>query len=69
MLCNLGDISNKLKPCCDGDCGSVDENGKNKYVVCENPSRSIFWDSIHPSNSGWNAVYSALTKSLHSLLL
>ncbi|KAI3458865.1 hypothetical protein Pfo_015528 [Paulownia fortunei] len=68
-----GNLSNKLKPCCVGvngeDCGLVDKNGKKKYVVCENPKQSFFWDSIHPSNAGWRAVYSALKCSLHSLLL
>ncbi|XP_057804046.1 GDSL esterase/lipase At5g03610-like isoform X2 [Salvia miltiorrhiza] len=63
LMSALGGVPNRLKPCCAGECGAVDKNGKNKYVVCENRSRSIFWDSIHPSNFGWNAVFSALDKS------
>ncbi|KAL8551762.1 hypothetical protein ACS0TY_000725 [Phlomoides rotata] len=64
-----GDLSNKLKPCCYGDCGSVEKNEEKKYGVCENPNQSFFWDSIHPSNCGWGIVYSALNTSLHSLLM
>ncbi|KAL2525963.1 GDSL esterase/lipase [Abeliophyllum distichum] len=61
-------FKNGLKPCCLGSCGSVDETGTKKYVVCENPKQSFFWDSIHPSDHGWRAVYSAFKHSLHSLL-
>ena len=65
-------FENTLKPCCVGECGStsVDEiNGskKKKYSVCENPKQSVFWDTIHPSNQGWQAVFSALLSSLHPL--
>ncbi|KAL3838210.1 hypothetical protein ACJIZ3_022801 [Penstemon smallii] len=63
----------QLKPCCVGknveDCGLTDENGVKKYVVCENPKQSFFWDSLHPSNQGWGAIYKALIPSLKSLFL
>ncbi|CAI9759813.1 unnamed protein product [Fraxinus pennsylvanica] len=66
-------FKNGLKPCClgvngEGSCGSVDKSGTKKYVVCENPKQSFFWDSIHPSDQGWHAVYSALKRSLPSLV-
>ncbi|KAK4385505.1 GDSL esterase/lipase [Sesamum angolense] len=68
-----GNLTDKLKPCCGGvegeDCGLVDNNGVKKYVVCKNPSHSFYWDSIHPSDKGWRAVYLALKRSLTSLLL
>ncbi|KAL0299057.1 UNVERIFIED_CONTAM: GDSL esterase/lipase [Sesamum radiatum] len=68
-----GNLTDKLKPCCGGvegeDCGLVDNNGVKKYVVCKNPSHSFYWDSIHPSDKGWRAVYLALKHSLTSLLL
>ncbi|XP_052199858.1 GDSL esterase/lipase At5g03610-like isoform X2 [Diospyros lotus] len=66
-------FENPLKPCCVGvekgySCGNVDESGAKKYIVCEKPSLSFFWDMIHPSQQGWSAVYSALRPSLHHQL-
>ncbi|KAB1221298.1 hypothetical protein CJ030_MR2G005657 [Morella rubra] len=62
-----------LKPCCVGissayGCGSVDESGAKKYVVCEDPKSAFFWDSFHPTHEGWLAVYSALKETLRKLL-
>ncbi|GAV75292.1 Lipase_GDSL domain-containing protein, partial [Cephalotus follicularis] len=64
--------TNPLKPCCVGitnrdTCGSVDEKGTKKYVVCKNPKLSFFWDAVHPSQNGWHEVYLALRHSLHKL--
>ncbi|XP_059627208.1 GDSL esterase/lipase At5g03610-like [Cornus florida] len=61
---------NPLKPCCVGvsreyGCGSLDENGVKKYMVCNNPDQSFFWDIIHPSQQGWLSVYKYLLSSLH----
>lgn len=61
-----------LKPCCNPissahDCGSVDENGKKMYTVCEDPESAFFWDSVHPSQMGWNAISSSLKATLYSL--
>ncbi|GMY23370.1 GDSL esterase/lipase At5g03610-like [Fagus crenata] len=63
---------NPLKPCCVGvsndfSCESLDESGAKKYTVCKNPELSFFWDSVHPSQNGWRAVYSELRSSLHQL--
>ncbi|XP_045809099.1 GDSL esterase/lipase At5g03610-like isoform X1 [Trifolium pratense] len=60
-------IKERLKPCCFGvsseyNCGSVDENNVKKYLVCENPESTFFWDRLHPTQAGWNAVYSELEK-------
>ncbi|KAF6171965.1 hypothetical protein GIB67_029383 [Kingdonia uniflora] len=65
-------FSNPLKPCCVGisnqySCGSVDETGVKKYVVCEDPKSAFFWDTVHPSQQGWLSVYSALQPSLNQL--
>ncbi|KAA8516700.1 hypothetical protein F0562_016794 [Nyssa sinensis] len=54
-----------LKPCCMGIsngyyCGSEDEKGVKMYTVCENPQSSFFWDTVHPTQAGWRAVYLAL---------
>ncbi|KAK4480411.1 hypothetical protein RD792_013484 [Penstemon davidsonii] len=70
---NSRNDESQLKPCCLGknveDCGLTDENGVKKYVVCENLTESFFWDSLHPSNQGWGAIYEALIPSLKSLFL
>ncbi|KAI3924836.1 hypothetical protein MKW98_031087 [Papaver atlanticum] len=61
-----------LKPCCIATsaeylCGSVDGNGVKQYTLCENPTDNIFWDAVHPSQSGWKAIFSALGSSLTEL--
>lgn len=67
-------IKDQFKPCCVGvskeySCGSVDENNVKKYTVCENPKSTFFWDMLHPTQAGWNAVYRELqTRALHQLL-
>ncbi|CAL0326749.1 unnamed protein product [Lupinus luteus] len=68
-------IENPLKPCCTGaiggyKCGSVDNNNVKKYTVCDNPKKAFFWDDVHPTQAGWNAVFHELksTKALHQIL-
>ncbi|KAI3914658.1 hypothetical protein MKX01_008017 [Papaver californicum] len=61
-----------LKPCCIATsakflCGSVDDSGVKQYTLCEKPTDNIFWDAVHPSQSGWNAIFSALGPSLDEL--
>ncbi|KAK3013083.1 hypothetical protein RJ639_008974 [Escallonia herrerae] len=61
-----------LRPCCLGvseeySCGSVSNTGAKKYVVCDNPKLSFFWDHVHPSHQGWHAIYSALGPCLYQL--
>lgn len=65
-------FEDQLSPCCVGTergytCGSVNGVGIEKYIVCED-LKQFFWDDIHPSQQGWEAVYSALKPSLQSLL-
>ncbi|KAL5147294.1 GDSL esterase/lipase [Glycine soja] len=55
-------LMNPLQPCCEGNnledsCGSVDDEGSKKYSLCENSKLSFFWDTLHPSQNGWFAVY------------
>ena len=62
-------FENPLKPCCTGistgyNCGSVDTNGAKKYAVCDDPEAAFFWDTVHPTQEGWRAVYSALLQEL-----
>jgi phospholipase/lecithinase/hemolysin len=67
-------IKERLKPCCSGvsseyNCGSVDENNVKKYLVCKNPESTFFWDRLHPTQAGWNAVYNELKiKGLHQIM-
>ncbi|KAL7137405.1 hypothetical protein ABFS83_10G089900 [Erythranthe nasuta] len=61
-----------LKPCCMGIsseyfCGSVDEKGVKMYTVCSDPKSAFFWDSSHPTEAGWHAVYATLKSSLGQL--
>ncbi|KAI3473342.1 hypothetical protein Pfo_030633 [Paulownia fortunei] len=58
-----------LKPCCMGissgySCGSVDNKGVKMYTVCSDPKSAFFWDSSHPTEAGWHAVYTTLKSSL-----
>ncbi|XP_057423244.1 GDSL esterase/lipase At5g03610-like isoform X2 [Lotus japonicus] len=57
--------TNLLKLCCAGVsseyfCSNVDENNVKKYVVCENVQAAFFWDTFHPTQAGWKAVYNNL---------
>ncbi|KAF3441689.1 hypothetical protein FNV43_RR15604 [Rhamnella rubrinervis] len=63
-------IDNLFKACCDGisseySCGSLDESGAKKYTLCDHPDSYFFWDSVHPTQQGWRAVYSSLQPTLH----
>ncbi|KAI9122153.1 hypothetical protein K1719_006842 [Acacia pycnantha] len=59
-------VQNPLKPCCFGvssqySCGSVDsETMAKKYTLCDDPKSAFFWDSFHPTQAGWRAVYNNL---------
>lgn len=61
-----------LKPCCMGIsneyfCGSVDEKGVKLYTVCNNPKSAFFWDTSHPTQAGWDAIYSSLKPTLQHI--
>ncbi|KAL6559215.1 hypothetical protein OROHE_006584 [Orobanche hederae] len=57
-----------LKPCCmginSGSCGSLNGKGQKMYTVCSDPKSSFFWDSSHPTETGWHAVYTILKSGL-----
>ncbi|KAI5080743.1 hypothetical protein GOP47_0003926 [Adiantum capillus-veneris] len=55
-----------LTPCCDGECGIVDENGIALYTLCSNPETTLYWDAAHPTNFGWKKVFSILFSSLQA---
>ncbi|XP_057777856.1 GDSL esterase/lipase At5g03610-like [Salvia miltiorrhiza] len=60
-----------LKPCCAGIdgyfCGGVDEKGTKMYTVCSDPKSAFFWDSSHPTEAGWHAVYTTFKSSLQQV--
>lgn len=67
---NAGDVTfeTPLKPCCVGIssenfCGSLDDKGVKLYSVCENPESAFFWDTAHPTQAGWHAVYYSSLKA------
>ncbi|KAK4281633.1 hypothetical protein QN277_013101 [Acacia crassicarpa] len=58
-------MKNTYKPCCTGvsneySCGSMDDKKVKKYRVCKYPKASFFWDTVHPTQAGWHAVYNRL---------
>uniref|UniRef100_A0A5B7AW67 GDSL esterase/lipase n=1 Tax=Davidia involucrata TaxID=16924 RepID=A0A5B7AW67_DAVIN len=77
VLKNKGDTGSlkfetPLKPCCMGisneySCGKVDEKGVKMYTVCNNPESTFFWDTVHPTQAGWRAVYLALQATLEEI--
>ncbi|CAH2074302.1 unnamed protein product [Thlaspi arvense] len=58
-----------LKPCCEGSCANVDEKGEKKYSLCDDPKSAFFWDGLHPTQQGWESVYSVLGKTLTASLI
>ncbi|KAM3324956.1 GDSL esterase/lipase [Capsicum chacoense] len=63
-----------LKPCCMGiskeySCGSMNEKGEQMYTVCNDPKSAFFWDRVHPTEAGWNAIYNALKSTLTQKIL
>ncbi|KAE9465558.1 hypothetical protein C3L33_02531, partial [Rhododendron williamsianum] len=51
-----------LKPCCFGTsigyrCGSLNAKGEKMYTLCKNPKATFFWDTVHPTQAGWRAVF------------
>ncbi|TVU36383.1 hypothetical protein EJB05_18316 [Eragrostis curvula] len=67
------EFTHKLKPCCrssdpNGYCGQVDEDDKPQYSVCKNPQQHFFWDDMHPSEAGWDAIMEQLESDIKDFL-
>ncbi|WMV44479.1 hypothetical protein MTR67_037864 [Solanum verrucosum] len=63
-----------LKPCCLGisnkySCGSMNVKGEKMYTVCNDPKSAFFWDTVHPTEAGWHAVYTNLKSTLTQKIL
>ena len=58
-------IKNKLKPCCysfdpNGYCGQVDDDGGALYNIYSHPEKHFFWDDVHPTQVGWEAIRASI---------
>lgn len=56
-----GRLKQVLKPCCEGKtpddhCGAVTDEGK-LYSVCHDPENYFYFDTVHPTQAAWAAVY------------
>ncbi|KAI5016309.1 hypothetical protein ZWY2020_006160 [Hordeum vulgare] len=66
-------FEHKLTPCCEsfdpeGYCGQLSKNSKRLYTVCKNPDQYFYWDSVHPTQAGWEAVMKQLQKPMLKFL-
>jgi phospholipase/lecithinase/hemolysin len=62
-------FEHKLTPCCEsfdpeGYCGQLGNNSEKLYSVCTNPEQYFYWDSVHPTQAGWEAVMKQLHKPM-----
>lgn len=58
-------LKHVMRPCCEGNtvdlsCGLVDEKGDAVYTVCSNPEDYFYFDSEHPTQAAWSAVFQAV---------
>lgn len=52
--------SMSLRPCCDGKCGEKDYLGRHLYTICNSTKEFLFWDNVHPTQAGWEAISKVL---------
>jgi phospholipase/lecithinase/hemolysin len=62
-------FEHKMTPCCEsfdpeGYCGQLGKNSEKLYTVCTNPDQYFYWDSVHPTMAGWEAVMKQLKKHM-----
>uniref|UniRef100_A0ACD5UPF2 Uncharacterized protein n=1 Tax=Avena sativa TaxID=4498 RepID=A0ACD5UPF2_AVESA len=62
-------LQHKLTPCCEsfdpeGYCGQRGNKSERLYTVCTNPDQYFYWDSVHPTQAGWEAVMKQLQKPM-----
>uniref|UniRef100_A0A453T2E5 GDSL esterase/lipase n=1 Tax=Aegilops tauschii subsp. strangulata TaxID=200361 RepID=A0A453T2E5_AEGTS len=64
----------KLSPCCEslnskGYCGQQNESSAELlYTVCDKSSKIFYWDDMHPTHAGWEAVMKQLEKPLREFV-
>ncbi|XP_047076340.1 GDSL esterase/lipase At5g03610-like [Lolium rigidum] len=59
----------KLSPCCEsfdskGYCGQQGESSELLYSVCDKSKKNFYWDDMHPTHAGWEAVMKQVEKPL-----
>uniref|UniRef100_A0ACD5YQZ6 Uncharacterized protein n=1 Tax=Avena sativa TaxID=4498 RepID=A0ACD5YQZ6_AVESA len=63
----------KLSPCCEsfdseGYCGQQGDSAELLYSVCDKSNKFFYWDDMHPTHAGWEAVMKQLEKPLREFL-
>jgi hypothetical protein len=63
----------KLSPCCEsfdsnGYCGQQSESSELLYSVCNKSNKFFYWDDMHPTHAGWEAVMKQLEKPLRDFV-
>lgn len=53
MLVNSTGFVEPYKQCCMGPCG---DSNTTLWTVCDDPTKSVIFDTIHPSQAGWKAA-------------
>ncbi|KAJ1282223.1 hypothetical protein BS78_03G035100 [Paspalum vaginatum] len=68
-----GRFAEPRRPCCesfsaDGYCGQQDDSGKRQYALCGDPSKHFYWDDVHPTQAGWDAVAETFRPKIREFL-
>ncbi|CAM0902050.1 unnamed protein product [Alopecurus aequalis] len=68
-----GRFKKTREPCCVNDypkgyCGQLDSFAQPMYTVCNDPSEHFFWDDMHPTHAGWEAVTAKLEGHIKKFL-
>ncbi|XP_047080446.1 GDSL esterase/lipase At5g03610-like [Lolium rigidum] len=63
----------KLSPCCEsfdsnGYCGQQGDSSELLYSVCDKSNKFFYWDDMHPTHAGWEAVMKQLEKPLREFV-
>ncbi|KAM0901359.1 hypothetical protein ACQ4PT_020049 [Festuca glaucescens] len=63
----------KLSPCCEsfdsnGYCGQQSKSSELLYNVCDKSNKFFYWDDMHPTHAGWEAVMKQLEKPLREFV-
>ncbi|VAI90467.1 unnamed protein product [Triticum turgidum subsp. durum] len=63
----------KMSPCCEslnskGYCGEQGESSELLYNVCDKSNNFFYWDDMHPTHAGWEAVMKQLERPLREFI-
>ncbi|XBI68839.1 hypothetical protein VPH35_047989 [Triticum aestivum] len=74
MTAKKNQFKRKLSPCCEsldskGYCGQQGELSRELlYTMCNKSNKFFYWDDMHPTHVGWEAVMKQLEKPLRVFL-